>query len=173
MINNVLSMARIGREQMELNLETVSVEDCYSFICKRIEPQLANSGFELRSVARGDLAKEVSIDRDALMQVFLNLIDNSLKFARDFEPKLIDFSAFVEGNEVVFSVRDHGPGISQVNENKVFDLFYRQENELTRSTTGTGIGLALVKQLSVLMKGQVAYESARPGARFTLRFQLS
>ena len=71
---------------------------------------------------------------------------------------------------MVFSVRDHGPGVARDQMKKIFRLFYRSENELTRNTVGTGIGLALVHQLATAMQGKVDVANADPGARFTVTF---
>jgi signal transduction histidine kinase len=69
---------------------------------------------------------------------------------------------------IAFSVRDYGPGIPRDQLAKIFKLFYRVENELTRETVGTGIGLALVKQLTEAMGGRVDARNAEPGAEFTV-----
>ena len=73
-------------------------------------------------------------------------------------------------NEVVFSVRDYGPGIASSQMKKIFKLFYRSENELTRKTTGTGIGLALVHQLAQAMNGKADAVNKEPGAEFRIIF---
>ena len=68
-------------------------------------------------------------------------------------------------------MRDDGPGISLEQRGKIFELFYRAENALTRETSGTGIGLALVRRLAAAMSASVAVVDAAPGAEFKLRFQ--
>ena len=69
-----------------------------------------------------------------------------------------------------FSVRDYGPGIEAGQMKKIFKLFYRSENELTRETVGTGIGLALVQQLAAAMQAEVDVVNCDPGAEFRIRF---
>ena len=71
---------------------------------------------------------------------------------------------------IQFSVRDYGPGIAADQMKKIFRLFYRSENELTRETVGTGIGLALVQQLASAMQAEVDVVNAEPGAEFRIRF---
>ena len=71
---------------------------------------------------------------------------------------------------VQISIRDHGPGIAKDQMKKIFTLFYRAENELTRETAGTGIGLSLVNQLMREMNGNIDVQNANPGARFILVF---
>jgi len=79
---------------------------------------------------------------------------------------------------VQFSVRDHGPGIKADQMKKIFTLFYRSENELTRETVGTGIGLALVHQLASAMNAEVDVVNidsvnSDSGAEFRIRFPTS
>ena len=66
----------------------------------------------------------------------------------------------------MFTVRDYGPGIPADQLEKVFRLFYRTESELTRETVGTGIGLAIVHQLTTAMGGSVDVVNRQPGAEF-------
>ncbi|MEM7564971.1 MAG: sensor histidine kinase, partial [Pseudomonadota bacterium] len=73
--------------------------------------------------------------------------------------------------QVQFSVRDFGPGIADDQMKKIFKLFYRSENELTRETVGTGIGLALVRQLSHAMQAEIDVVNADPGAEFRVNFR--
>ena len=67
-------------------------------------------------------------------------------------------------------MRDYGPGIDPDQMKKIFTLFYRSENELTRETVGTGIGLALVRQLAAAMQAEVDVVNSNPGAEFRIRF---
>ena len=69
---------------------------------------------------------------------------------------------------VVFSVRDYGPGVEKSQMRKIFALFYRAGNELTRDTLGTGIGLALVRQLARAMHGEADVIQRDPGAEFVV-----
>jgi signal transduction histidine kinase len=71
---------------------------------------------------------------------------------------------------VLFTVRDHGPGVRKAEMKKIFELFYRPENELTRETVGTGIGLALVRQLATAMGARVDLRNCDPGAELRLLF---
>jgi signal transduction histidine kinase len=76
----------------------------------------------------------------------------------------------VTRDSVAFRVRDYGPGIAPQHIKRVFELFYRAEDELTRETTGTGIGLALVAELTAAMGGSVDARNCGPGAEFTVTF---
>ncbi|CAK0782330.1 hypothetical protein CCP4SC76_80002 [Gammaproteobacteria bacterium] len=108
----------------------------------------------------------VRVDADAFNQILINLVDNALKFSARADIRVVEISGRRQGNRLVFAVRDYGPGIPRHQMKKIFRLFYRGEDELTRETLGTGIGLALARQLAQAMGGQVDVINAEPGAEF-------
>ena len=71
--------------------------------------------------------------------------------------------------QLVFFIRDYGPGIKKNQMKKVFQLFYRSGDELTRTKPGTGIGLALVVQLAETMNAKITVINKKPGAEFQIR----
>lgn len=104
-------------------------------------------------------------------QIMINLIDNAIKFSPNGAARRIDLGCTVRHDGAIcFTVRDYGEGIATDQMHRIFELFYRSESELTRVTLGTGIGLALVQQLTVAMGGQVAVQNRDPGAEFSLTF---
>jgi signal transduction histidine kinase len=116
----------------------------------------------------------VNIDDDCFAQIIINLVDNAIKFSRDAESKRIEISSTVSGDQkVLFAVRDFGPGVPKDQMKKIFQLFYRSESELTRETVGTGIGLAIVHQLSQAMNGKVDVVNQQPGAEFRVLFPVA
>ncbi len=101
----------------------------------------------------------------------INLVDNAIKFSAKSEKKQIELSCkTIRKGRIQFSVRDFGPGIDRQQMKKIFTLFYRTENELTRETVGTGIGLALVHQMVISMKGGIDVKNKKPGAEFRVMF---
>ncbi len=113
----------------------------------------------------------MNIDTDCFAQIIINLVDNAIKFSEHADNKTIEISSnLTSDNQVRFSVRDFGPGIAKDQMKKIFQLFYRPESGLTRETVGTGIGLAIVHQLSVAMDGTVDIINREPGAEFIVTF---
>ena len=74
---------------------------------------------------------------------------------------------------MLICVRDFGPGVPRTRMKRLFELFYRPANELTRATAGTGIGLGLVKELAAAMLASVDVKNCEPGAEFRVGFPLS
>ncbi|MCH8059676.1 MAG: HAMP domain-containing histidine kinase, partial [Proteobacteria bacterium] len=173
LISNVLQLARITRNDPQFDLKSIKVGELMSNTESRISSQIKSAGFELR-FKRSDDVDDVSImiDEDHFTQIIINLVDNAIKFSKNAEEKIVEVSSKRGAdNRIIFSVRDFGPGIPKDQMKKIFQLFYRSESELTRETVGTGIGLAIVHQLTLAMNGSVDLINVEPGAEFRVMFR--
>jgi two-component system, OmpR family, phosphate regulon sensor histidine kinase PhoR len=175
LIANVLQLARLERDSLQLETKPVAVGVLGDVVRSRIHGQVERAGFELDFDIAADAGPlEVEVDADAVVQVMINLVDNALKFAAGAASRRIDVSVSrIDPGHVAFDVRDFGPGVPQRLQRRIFELFFRGGSELTRETQGTGIGLALVRQLARAMGGEVELLPASPGALFRLRLPLS
>ena len=174
LINNILQLARMKRNEQAPCREMTKVGAVLEDNRSRLESQLENAGFAFDFDCT-DAAKQASIniDCDWFTQVLINLVDNAIKFSRDAGQKRVCLACRISSDDrVVISVRDFGPGVAKDQMRKIFKLFYRSENELTRETIGTGIGLALVAQLVGAMGGEVDLVNCEPGVEFRLMFPL-
>ena len=153
LIDNVLELARLEKRQRRFHWQTGDLTDVLDEVRVLMTHKLTQEGFDLR-IDAPDLPA-FTYDREVLVQVLLNLIENSIKFGRKSPRKQITIMGGTVGNEVRLSVADSGPGIPNQALKRVFDDFYRAENALTRSTGGTGLGLALVKKFITAMGGRV------------------
>jgi signal transduction histidine kinase len=168
LIANVLQLARMTRNHLQLEIKPLAVAGLMDDIRTRITSQVERAGFEL-NVDCGPEAglAMIEADADGFAQIFINLVDNAIKFSAAAQRKIIDIGCQrLRDGSIQFSVRDYGPGVPREQMKKIFKLFYRSENELTRDTVGTGIGLALVHQLARAMGGQVDVVNREPGAEF-------
>ncbi len=122
----------------------------------KISSQVERAGFELRFIQDESVNDAtISIDEDCFAQIIINLVDNAIKFSKDAAEKAVEVRCKrVANGQIEFSVRDFGPGVPRDQMKKIFELFYRSESELTRETVGTGIGLAIVYQLTTAMGGE-------------------
>ena len=172
LINNVLQLARLSRNEQTASISPVTVGAALAELKPRLESQLEASGFSLNIDGAAEVETLlIPVDVDWFIQIFINLVDNAVKFSADAENHSIDlhFRQMQDGR-VQFAVRDYGPGIEADQMKKIFTLFYRSENELTRETVGTGIGLALVRQLAGAMRAEVDVVNSEPGAEFRISF---
>ena len=177
LIANVLQLSRVGRGLEPPKLEKRSVSEIFTLVCQKTEAQVQAADFKLlSSIAENCTDKVILIDEDSFLQIFINLIDNAVKFSRDSaEEKAVRLDCRLQSSgvaSVVFSVRDFGSGISKEHMRSIFKLFYRAENELTRKTKGTGIGLSLVQQLAAQMNSKVDVRNADPGTEFSIAVPL-
>jgi len=172
LINNVLQLARLSRNEQSASLVATRVGAALDELRPRLESQLEPAGFELVIDAEpAAAAASIDIDIDAFLQIFINLVDNAAKFSAGAARKRVEIaSRRLRDGRIQFSVRDYGSGIAPDQMKKIFTLFYRSENELTRETVGTGIGLALVQQLAGGMGPEVDVVHCEPGAEFRIRF---
>lgn len=172
LINNVLQLARMTRNELPVELKSHPVKELIDTTRSKISSQIERSEFGLNMLCNEDISnKSLLIDIDFFIQIIINLVDNAIKFSSKAEKKQIDIKCIaLRNNKIQFSIRDYGPGINRDQMRKIFQLFYRSENELTRDTVGTGIGLSLVKQLVKSMYGSIDIIERDPGAEFQITF---
>jgi two-component system, OmpR family, phosphate regulon sensor histidine kinase PhoR len=128
------------------------------------EPQWVEKGIEI------DISlEEVSVvaDEDLMSQVWVNLINNSIKFTP--QGGTIGISLHNRGSEVVVCISDTGPGIAEQDQAHIFERFYKADKSRNRSSGGSGLGLAIVKKIIDLHRGNISVQSVLgEGAEFTV-----
>jgi signal transduction histidine kinase len=170
LINNVMEHGKLRRGQRHAHLTRGDAAAVVREVLELMRPHIEREGFSVRLTAAGGLP-EVSLDEDALKQMLFNVIDNALKYGRGDGPAKIDVTCAADpSGGVVVSVRDYGRGVSEAQLQAVFEPFFRGESELTRRQQGTGLGLALVRDLVALMRGSVQGCNRTPG--FEVRISL-
>jgi signal transduction histidine kinase len=170
LIQNVLTLAQLEKSEWQTDLTVVDLVEFVHEVGERLAAQAKRAGFDINVATEGE-AQPVQVDRDALTQILINLVDNSIKFAGAAESKRILLTVSQIGEETSIRVRDFGPGIPRQELKKIFEKFYRVEDELTRTARGTGIGLALVKMLADSMGAEVEVRNRNPGAEFSICFR--
>jgi len=114
----------------------------------------------------------VNADREAIHQVFSNLIDNALKYGGTGGRVIL--GARAREGEVEFYVRDFGPGISSEHVPRLFERFYRVDKARSRESGGTGLGLAIAKHIVLAHGGAILAESElHHGSTFLFRLPLA
>jgi signal transduction histidine kinase len=171
LINNVLEFSKLEKKQRQIDLQEGTLEEVIHEVRDIMSEKIRQEGFTLN--VETEEIKPFKYEREAMIQVMINLIENSLKFGKTSPAKEITLRVRPEKKQVRISVSDTGPGIPRQALKKVFDNFFRVDNELTRTTRGTGIGLALVKNLIAAMGGSVFAENNEgPGCTITISLPL-
>jgi signal transduction histidine kinase len=170
LIANVLQLARMERNDLKLDLKPVRADTLLDMLRSKIHTQIERAGFTVDYALDPQCAaRELKVDTDAFIQIMINLTDNAIKFSQNAAEHRIEIALAERAKMLVVSLRDYGPGVQKSQMKKIFQLFYRSGDELTRESLGTGIGLALVRQLARAMHGEVDVINRDPGAEFQLR----
>jgi signal transduction histidine kinase len=172
LINNVLEYSKLEKRQRHVDWEEGTFEEVIQEVKDVMQEKLRQEEFALE-VERQEI-RPFRYDREAMIQILINLIDNSMKFGKGFPARKITLRIGTEDKRIRISVADTGPGIPRHALKKVFDDFYRVDSELTRATGGTGIGLALVNRLVAAMGGSITVKNNEgPGCTFTIKLPMS
>jgi len=165
LIENVLDFSRIQRGRKKYTFSLGDINGCIAGVVEMMTPYAAQNGFSIKTEL-GRLGQR-AFDRDAVTQIVVNLLDNAIKYARNAKDKTITVRTRSDSEFILLEVEDHGPGVPHRLKYKVFEEFYRTGSEATRETTGTGLGLALVKKFAQAHNGFVEIITAKPtGAIF-------
>ncbi len=163
LITNVLELARLEKKQRNFNFSSGNLDDVLAELQTVMGHKIGSEGFSLE-VSKTEIPA-FAYDRDVLLQILVNLIENSLKFGRNEPKREISVTVEAVDGSVRIAVADTGPGIPRHALKKIFTDFYRADN----SAGGTGIGLALVKRFAVALGGSVsAANNDGPGCTITL-----
>ncbi len=163
LINTLLALSRSGR--------TVDApENLPFFLLAREAAGMVDASLQKRGITLviPENLPVVSGDRQRLLQVLINLIDNAVKFMGDQKEPCIEIGIRDDGGSTIFFVRDNGMGISRENLPKVFGVFER----LNPDIPGTGIGLSTVKRIIEAHGGRTWIESEGEGKGTTVCFTL-
>ena len=163
LITELLELSQIGRlinPPMDISFADI-VQDALS----RVEGRLAAR--QIKVEIRGELP-HVYGDRNRLVQVMQNLLDNAAKFMGNESKPHIEIGIRTQAEKIIFYVKDNGVGIDPEVQEKVFGLF----DKLDAQSDGTGIGLALVKRIIEVHGGQIWVESEGEGKGCTFCFTL-
>ncbi len=167
--NNALEFSQLEKRQRNLEFREGTLEEVLSEVRDAMQGWLCQEVVTL--TVENHLVRPFHFDREVMVQVFMNLIEKSVKFSKDAERREIAVRVRLEGDRVMIRVSDTGPGIPRHVLKKVFDDFYQVDNQLARTTKGTGISLALVKRFVEAMGGSVTAAN-NEGAGYTITLSL-
>jgi PAS domain S-box-containing protein len=166
LVNTLLDFSRIQAGRMNAHFEPVDLAVVTAELASVFRSAIDRAGLRFE-VDCPPLPEPVYIDRDMWEKVMLNLLSNALKFTFD---GAVTVRARHDDTGAVITVADTGVGIAESEMPRLFERFHRIENARGRSTEGSGIGLALVKELVALHGGTITAASAQDvGTTFTVR----
>jgi GAF domain-containing protein len=155
LINDVLDLSKIEAGQLVLELTEYSLEDIAQTVRSTLEPLAADKKLTFKVDVSPKLPAGHG-DGRRLTQVLINLVGNAIKFTDTGE---VVIKASATDGSFHLSVQDTGPGISAVDQAKLFQEFQQADNAITRKKGGTGLGLAISKRIVEMHGGRVWLES--------------
>lgn len=163
LVENILSVTRIENGTMKINLQTELLDDIVNEALKHTLRHSYNHEIIFKNP--GDIIM-VKADSRLLVQVFVNIIDNAVKYTP--EGSEIVISAALRDHKAVVSIADNGPGIPDEAKNKIFEMFYTATSTVSDSRRGMGIGLSLCKSIITAHGGTISVRDNKPhGTVFT------
>jgi len=160
-INDVLDFSKIESGQIELEKIAFNPHHMIERTITLMSARAEEKGLALKFEPRGDIPEYLEGDPTRLTQVLVNLIGNALKFTKKGHVAILAEYIGKDGGDLLrINVEDTGIGISQQDQQKLFERFVQADSTTTRKFGGSGLGLAISKQLVELMGGEIGVASA-------------
>ena len=171
-INNVLDMARVESGKMELDENYEVVGNITQLVCGAFAAEASKKNIELNIIVNVE-HKHIIVDSTKMQEILSNLISNAIKYTPEGGKVLIDVQELPYNKEgytlIQTKVSDTGIGMSEEFLPSLFELFTRERNTTLSKIPGTGLGMAIVKNLVDLMNGSIEVESELgKGSTFTI-----
>ncbi|BBE30987.1 sensor histidine kinase [Tepiditoga spiralis] len=160
LLNDLLDFSKLELKSLKLQKEKIDINELLKEIIKSTEESAKSNNIK---VIFEDNTKPIMgfIDKTRIRQVFLNLIQNAIKyFDSKKEKPEVNIKTTEDEKNIYVSIKDNGIGIDSKHHQKIFEKFYRVDTSLTYKVQGTGIGLSIVKDLIEMHGGSITIESS-------------
>ena len=154
MIDGFMSVSRLENSKIIIEPSTFKIFDLISEVK---EDFISTINSHPITFSNEDDGKQITADRNRIEQVIKNLIGNAVKYSP--RGTAIECTYVVSDQKVTFSIKDNGAGIADEDQNKIFERYYRVENNISKTTAGFGIGLYFCSEIIKLHKGSIWVES--------------
>ncbi len=157
LVENLLSITRISEGRMNLNLSAELADEVIAAAVNQAERRAGGHTLIVEPTEGLLLAR---MDAGLISQVIINLIDNAVKYTP--EGSTVRISAAQSRNDIVFEIRDNGPGIPDRQKERVFEMFYTGEHSVSDCRRSLGLGLALCRSIIEAHGGKITLSDNRP-----------
>lgn len=171
-INDILDFSKIEAGKMEVEFVEFNINELIENIISVVSSLLEEKEIKFRVITSPSLPKFLFGDPLRISQILLNLCNNAIKFTQQGLVEVsIDFKS-AEQDHLLIEVSDTGIGMSQAQVETIFNSFTQADGSTSRKYGGTGLGLTIVKELSLLMEGDVSVSSTEgQGSHFSVTLQ--
>jgi len=165
LINDILDISRIEAGKEEVEITTFNLNAAIGEVVSMIEPQAKTKNIELL-FSKGDNTINITSDTDKIRHIMQNLISNAVKFT---EQGTVKVKTQLNNGGIAITVTDTGIGISEENQQHIFDEFRQADSSTSRKFGGSGLGLAIAKKYANFLGGTITVKSEpEAGAEFTV-----
>jgi len=170
LVNDILDFSKLRHKDLNLRIMPVDVATVADVVVAISTPLVEGKNLQMLNLIRSDTPM-VDADENRVQQILFNLVGNAIKFT---EAGMVSISAEVSGEEVVITVSDTGIGIPEDRMDSVFESFEQVDGSVERMYGGTGLGLAVSRQLVELHGGTISAASKLgEGSRFSFTLPIS
>ncbi len=167
LIDNFLTFSRMERNKQAFVMKSTDVREVVDESVCSIQTKLNKENCDFNVNVCEDLPS-ILIDKDAIVTVLVNLLDNACKYSNG--DKEISLNVYKAGDSICFAVQDNGIGMSGRQVKKIFDRFYQADSSLSRKAEGAGLGLSIVKFIVDAHKGSIEVNSKQGyGSEFIVK----
>lgn len=168
MVNDLLDISRIDTKNSQREIKDLNLTEILHFLLEGFEIEIKKRNLKVNVNIAPDLPP-LKGDSIQITRMFSNLLSNAIKYNKDSGEVNINMDR--ENHYIIIKISDTGVGISQENQRKLFNEFFRVKNETTRGISGTGLGLSIVKRIVETYAGKIEVQSEEgKGTIFTISF---
>lgn len=164
LVGNILLLSKVDNQQITTNQITYRLDEQIRQVIVLLEPEWSKKDIDFDVEMQ---RIEYTGNDNLLFHVWNNLIGNAIKF--NITGGGIHIRLFQEGDYVVFSIADNGPGIAEETQKHIFDKFYQSDS--SHKEEGNGLGLALAKRILEISNGEIQVENQENGAKFIVKLK--
>ena len=160
LVEDLLTLSKIESDDKELHFESINVADLLQGVVDNLYNKADKKNIKIRIIKNTDKLN-VKADYDAMMQVFINLLDNAINYSKENSNITINFDEETNNDKLYLkiSITDEGDGIEKKYINRITQRFYRVDKNRSRMQGGTGLGLAIVKHIIQRHQGELEIKS--------------
>ncbi|APA83630.1 HAMP domain-containing sensor histidine kinase [Francisella tularensis] len=153
--NSLLRLNRLEHGRESLTKKRLDIKNIIDDAIELYDPIFEQKNIQLQT---NILAKKLNLDKNLIFQSIINILDNCYKYSKDNTE--ISINTKIQNSKYIIEIADQGIGINNENTDKIFERFFREEK--SRSQTGNGLGLALVKKIIQLHDGDIIAQNNKP-----------
>ncbi|PLX21872.1 hypothetical protein C0584_01285 [Candidatus Parcubacteria bacterium] len=171
LVDDLLNVSRIEQGRMSFDKKETDVKPIIEGIVDELNIQAKEKNLELKTAFPEDDLPKLNIDTERLKQVLVNLIGNSIKYTE--KGSVIVSIELGSDNLMSIKIKDTGIGMNEEERKRLFQKFYRVQNEKTQKIVGTGLGLWITKKITEAMGGKIIVDSIKgTGTEISIKFPI-